>query len=118
MCLVSDHAARLTTSEGIQKISKNFDNIGEGILMFPPVPVSCKVSIYDRMADKFYGPSDHECFLAHSEVLVLQDRLSISYKDAAHQLYMAELERVKKDQLFFKAFAGLETQMKKTPIRP
>jgi hypothetical protein len=45
---------------------------------------------------------------------VLQERLGISYKDAAHRLYMAELERVKRDQLIYRAFANLDHSTKKT----
>ena len=52
--------------------------------------------------------------MAHSKVLVLQERLGISYKDAAHRLYMAELERVERDKMMYKAFASLEKSMKKT----
>ena len=44
----------------------------------------------------------------------MQERLGISYKDAAHRLYMAELEKVKRDQKIFKAFASLEDSTKKT----
>jgi hypothetical protein len=47
-------------------------------------------------------------------VLVLQERLGISYKDAAHRLYMAELERVKRDQKMYTAFASLEVSTKMT----
>jgi hypothetical protein len=47
-------------------------------------------------------------------VLVLQERLGISYKDAAHRLYMAELERVKRDQKMYTAFASLDVSTKKT----
>ena len=50
----------------------------------------------------------------HSEVLVLQERLGISHKYAAHHLYMAELERVKREQMFFNAFTCLEESTKKT----
>ena len=52
--------------------------------------------------------------MAHSEDLVLQERLGISYKDAAHRLYMAKLERVKRDKMMYKAFTSLEKSMKKT----
>ena len=45
---------------------------------------------------------------------MLQERLGISYKDAAHRLYMAELEKVKMDQKMFKAFASLEYSTRKT----
>ena len=49
---------------------------------------------------------------AHSEVLVLQERLGISYKDAAHHLYMAKLERVKRDKMMYKAFTAGEVNEK------
>ena len=45
---------------------------------------------------------------------MLQERLGISYKDAAHRLYMAELEKVKRDQMMYRAFADLEGSTKKT----
>ena len=45
---------------------------------------------------------------------MLQEWLGISYKDAAHRLYMAELEKVKMDQKMFKAFASLESSTRKT----
>ena len=37
----------------------------------------------------------------HAEVMSLQDRLGISYKDACHRLYLAELEylKVERDSL-------------------
>lgn len=41
-------------------------------------------------------------------MLALMDRLGISYKDASHRLYMAELERVNSDQTMHKAFANLQ----------
>lgn len=47
-------------------------------------------------------------------MLVLRERLGISYKDAAHRLYMAELEKVKNDQGYHKAFASLENSTRKT----
>lgn len=31
----------------------------------------------------------------HADVLALQDRWGISYKDASHRLYMAEVEKLK-----------------------
>lgn len=49
-----------------------------------------------------------ERFSAHNR------ELGISCKNAAHHLYMAELERVKRDQLTYKAYASLEESTKKT----
>lgn len=45
---------------------------------------------------------------AHAEVIALQDRLGISYKDAAHRLYMAEVERMKVDEKMHKAFTNAQ----------
>jgi hypothetical protein len=41
-------------------------------------------------------------------VIALQDRLGISYKDAAHRLYMAEVERMKVDEKMHKAFTNAQ----------
>ena len=46
--------------------------------------------------------------LAHAEVLALRERLGISYKDAAHRLYMAEVERLKADEKLHKVFANIQ----------
>jgi hypothetical protein len=46
--------------------------------------------------------------LAHAEILALRERLGISYKDAAHRLYMAEVERLKADEKLHKAFANVQ----------
>ena len=81
--------------------------------MFPPVPVSC-FKFWMGSADKFQGASDRERLSAHSEVVALQQRLGISYKDASHRLYMAELEKVKRDQYIYKSFTILENMTTKT----
>ena len=51
--------------------------------------------------------------MAHAEVLALQDWLGISYKDASHRLYMAELEKAMADQCMFKAFSILQASTEK-----
>lgn len=43
----------------------------------------------------------------------LQERLGISYKDASHRLYMAEMERLKADEKTYKGFATLQENTKK-----
>ena len=40
--------------------------------------------------------------MAHAEILALQEWLGLSYKDAAHCLYMAEMERLKADESSYK----------------
>jgi hypothetical protein len=44
---------------------------------------------------------------------VLQDRLGISYKDAAHHLCMAEIERLKSDKKMYKSFGNLKISIEK-----
>lgn len=44
----------------------------------------------------------------------MQDRLGISYKDAAHRLYMAEWERAKVDNIAQKAFSTLKRRTDET----
>jgi hypothetical protein len=99
--------------QDFENLSKEFDTMGEGNVMFPTVPVS-NVNLYFGMPDKLQGSSDRERLSAHTEVVLLQERLGISYKDASHRLYMAELERVKRDQKLYTSFASLEGSIKKT----
>ena len=66
------------------------------------------------MPETLQGSSDRERLSAHSEVLLLKEKLGISYKDASHRLYMAELERVKRDQKIYTSFESLEGSIKKT----
>jgi hypothetical protein len=44
-------------------------------------------------------------------VKALQDTLGISYKDAAHRLFMAEAERVKKADSAEKSFAAIRRSL-------
>jgi hypothetical protein len=55
--------------------------------------------------------SDQENLLLHAEVLALQETLGISYKDASHRLYLAELEKLKVADEKYKAFKNLETRV-------
>ena len=56
---------------------------------------------------KIQGPSQRELFLLHAKVEALQKTLGISYKDAAHRLFMAEVEWVQKADSAAKAFGAL-----------
>ena len=49
--------------------------------------------------------------MLHAEVKALQDTLGISYKDAAHRLYMAEVERLKKSDAAAKSWAAIKSRM-------
>ena len=49
--------------------------------------------------------------MLHAEVKALQETLGLSYKDAIHHLYMAEVERLNKADAAGKLFAAIRTQM-------
>jgi hypothetical protein len=50
---------------------------------------------------------------AHAEVIALQERLGISYKDAAHRLFMAEMERLKSHEMMYRSFGNLKISVEK-----
>jgi hypothetical protein len=49
--------------------------------------------------------------ILHAEVLALQQTFGISYKDAAHRLFMTEVERLKKADAVTKTFASINTRI-------
>jgi hypothetical protein len=49
--------------------------------------------------------------LLHAEVKALQKTLGISYKDAAHRLFLTEVERVKQTDSSSKAFAAIRERI-------
>ena len=51
--------------------------------------------------------------MLHAEVVALQQKLGISYKDASHWLYMAELEKLKVADETHKAFKNLDKRLTK-----
>lgn len=56
----------------------------------------------------------NEALSLHAEVLALQRTLGISYKEAAHRLYMSELERLKAERRTEQAMRGLREHVDKT----
>lgn len=51
--------------------------------------------------------TDRELMGLHAEIMSLRDILGTSYKDACHRLYMAEWEKLKRDDRMQKAFSLL-----------
>jgi hypothetical protein len=49
--------------------------------------------------------------MIHAEIKALAQRLGLSYKDAAHRLYMAEVERVKLADSAAKSFTILKQKI-------
>ena len=58
-------------------------------------------------SDQLKGHSERERHLLHAEVKALQETLGISYKDAAHRLFLAEVERVKKADSAARSFTAI-----------
>jgi hypothetical protein len=42
--------------------------------------------------------SDREALQLHAEILAIQERWGISYKDAAHRLYLAEVAKLEAEE--------------------
>lgn len=58
--------------------------------------------------------SDREALKLHAEVKALQVLLGISYKDAAHRLYMAEVEKLKTESELEGSFTMIRDMIDKT----
>ena len=52
-----------------------------------------------------------EMMTLHADVMSLRDLLSILYKDASHQLYMNEFEKLKIDDNTVKAFSCMTKRL-------
>lgn len=70
--------------------------------------VNCPTHVPDQ------GHSQRELHMLHAEVKALQETLGISYKDAAHRLFMTEVERVKKADSAAKAYSAVRMQIQDT----
>ncbi|KAF8802330.1 hypothetical protein BYT27DRAFT_7261112 [Phlegmacium glaucopus] len=57
--------------------------------------------------------TEQEASLLHVEIQALAQKLGLSYKDAAHRLYMAEIERLKMADSAAKSFSALKHRMDK-----
>jgi hypothetical protein len=60
--------------------------------------------------------TDREILELHAEVKALQDRLGISYKDAAHRLYMAETQKLGAEKTTEHSLASIRDRIDKTII--
>ena len=57
------------------------------------------------------GHTKRERHLLHAKVKALQETLGISYKDAAHRLFMAEVERIKKADSAANSFKMIQNSL-------
>ena len=60
--------------------------------------------------------SDQESLSLHAEVLALQKTLGLSYKDAAHRLYMSEVEKMKAEKQSGHSFSKIRETIDNTII--
>jgi hypothetical protein len=60
--------------------------------------------------------SDREALSLHSEIKALQDRLGLSYKDAAHRLYMSEVEKLRSEKHAARAMKSIRTRIDNTIV--
>ncbi len=74
-------------------------------------PVSEFWLVFFSDSDQLKGHSECKCYLLHAEVKALQATLGISYKDVAHWLFLAEVERVKKPDSAAKSFAAIQRSL-------
>src|SRR5271155_3393006 len=89
--------------------------ISRGRGPFPPRPCEWIFHLFPRaVADKCQALSDRELLTLHAEVLAMRRVYGITYKDAAHRLYMAEVERLKAEKLATNSFSTMVNRMDKT----
>lgn len=84
------------------------EDIAGGLITFPPDPVSqYPIFCSEWRLNVIQCLTARERLAAHAEVIALQKQLGISYKDASHRLYMAEVERLKVIDAECKAWANM-----------
>lgn len=59
---------------------------------------------------------DREILKLHAEVLALQASLGLSYKDAAHRLYMAEVSKIDTDKHAEYAMSAIREKIDSTIV--
>jgi len=55
--------------------------------------------------------TDRELLSCHAAVKALQDQFGISYKDASHRLYLAEVEKLEQQDITLKTYATLKERL-------
>ncbi|KAH9486125.1 hypothetical protein JR316_0000189 [Psilocybe cubensis] len=82
-------------------------------------PAAKNTQIYNTLGGNLHVPpepplTDQERLSLHAEVCSLQQRLGISYKDAAHRLYLAEVEKLQLANTHRKALGALDRHIRKS----
>ncbi|KAH9478279.1 hypothetical protein JR316_0008732 [Psilocybe cubensis] len=82
-------------------------------------PSAKNAQIYNTLGGNLHVPpepplTDQERLSLHAEVCSLQQRLGISYIDAAHRLYLAEVEKIKLANVHRKALGALDRHVRKS----
>ena len=55
--------------------------------------------------------SDRERLILHAEILAIMSQLRISYKDAVHQLYMREIDKLKSERQTERRYKNITEQI-------
>ena len=55
--------------------------------------------------------SDREHLILHAEILAIMSQLHIRYKDAAHQLYMREMDKLKSKRQTERRYKNIKEQI-------
>jgi len=58
--------------------------------------------------------SEREWLALHAEIKALQQRFGLSYKDAGHRLYLAEMARLKETDKAHKALVAIRQKIDRT----
>jgi hypothetical protein len=58
--------------------------------------------------------TERELLVLHAEITALQEKLGLSYKDAAHRLYHSEVQKLKVEDEACKTLSGLRGEVEAT----
>ncbi|KAF8816599.1 hypothetical protein BYT27DRAFT_7207022 [Phlegmacium glaucopus] len=84
-----------------------WQGIAEGLVHIPADPVGGPYAASIPCSPRHKPFSDREALNLHAEVKALQATLGLSYKDAAHHLYMTEVEKMKLEKQAELAFTKI-----------
>ena len=80
----------------------------------PAIPV-CTTPFLETLINIIFKPlSDREALSLHAEILAIQGRWGISYKDAAHRLYQAKMAQLEAEEYALQAIENIRERMDNT----
>lgn len=86
--------------------------VAAGDVQIPADPVSIFQFLHEHKTNIFLQSfSDREALNLHAEIIAMQSRWGLSYKDAAHRLYLAEVARFRAEKDAENAFVGIRDRI-------